>query len=41
MVNEWILAIDQEKRDPLEVAKEWIEKNKTIVEDQWLNGITS
>ena len=41
MVNEWILAIDQEKLDPLEVAKEWIEKNKSIVEDQWLTGITS
>jgi glycine betaine/proline transport system substrate-binding protein len=25
MVNEWILAIDQEKKDPLEVAKKWVE----------------
>ena len=41
VVNQWILAIDQEKRDPLEVAKEWIEKNKDIVEGQWLKGLTS
>jgi glycine betaine/proline transport system substrate-binding protein len=41
MVNEWILAIDQEKRDPLEVATEWVEQHKDIVEGQWLNGITS
>jgi hypothetical protein len=33
--------IDQEKRDPLEAAKEWVEQNKEIVEGQWLNGITS
>ena len=41
MVNQWILAIDQDKRDPLEVAKEWVEKNKDIVEGQWLKGVTS
>ena len=41
MVNQWILAIDQQKRDPLEVAKEWVEKNKDIVEGQWLKGVTS
>ena len=41
MVNEWILAIDQEKRDPLEVATKWVEQHKDIVEGQWLNGITS
>ena len=41
LVNAWILAIDQQKRDPLEVAKEWVEKNKDIVEGQWLAGITS
>jgi len=41
VVNAWILAIDKEKRDPLEVAKEWVEKNKDIVEGQWLAGITS
>ena len=39
MVNEWILAIDQEKKDPLEVAKKWIEEHKDIVEGQWLSGL--
>src|SRR5688572_14272207 len=39
MVNEWILAIDQEKKDPLEVAKEWVEEHKDIVEGQWLSGL--
>jgi glycine betaine/proline transport system substrate-binding protein len=39
MVNEWILAIDQEKKDPLEVATKWVEEHKDIVEGQWLNGL--
>jgi glycine betaine/proline transport system substrate-binding protein len=39
-VNEWIHAIDQEKKDPLEVAKNWVEEHKDIVEGQWLNGLT-
>lgn len=39
MVNSWILAIDQEKKDPLEVAKKWVEENKDIVEGQWLSGL--
>ena len=39
-VNEWIHAIDQEKKDPLEVAKKWVEEHKDIVEGQWLNGLT-
>jgi len=41
MVNQWILAIDKDKRDPLEVAKEWVEQHKDIVEGQWLKGVTS
>jgi glycine betaine/proline transport system substrate-binding protein len=40
MVNGWIYAIDQEKKDPLEVAKKWIEENKDTVEGQWLSGLT-
>jgi glycine betaine/proline transport system substrate-binding protein len=40
IVNEWIYAIDQEKKDPLEVAKKWIEEHKDIVEGQWLSGLS-
>jgi glycine betaine/proline transport system substrate-binding protein len=39
MVNEWIHAIDQQKKDPLEVATKWVEEHKDIVEGQWLNGL--
>jgi glycine betaine/proline transport system substrate-binding protein len=40
IVNEWIYAIDQEKKDPLEVAKKWIEEHKDTVEGQWLSGLS-
>ena len=39
MVNGWILAIDQQKKDPLDVARQWVDENKEIVEGQWLNGV--
>ena len=38
-VNQWILAIDREKKDPQQVADDWIEANKEIVEGQWLKGV--
>jgi glycine betaine/proline transport system substrate-binding protein len=40
MVNEWIYAIDQDKKDPLEVAQKWVEEHKDIVEGQWLSGLS-
>jgi glycine betaine/proline transport system substrate-binding protein len=40
IVNEWIYAMDQEKKDPLEVAKKWIEEHKDTVEGQWLSGLS-
>ena len=39
-LNEWILEISREERDPSEVAAEWVEQNKSIVENDWLAGIS-
>ncbi len=36
-VGAWIQAMFEEKRDPAEVAAEWIDDNKDIVEG-WING---
>jgi glycine betaine/proline transport system substrate-binding protein len=38
VVNTWILQIGQEKRNPAEVAKEWVADNTDTV-DRWLAGI--
>jgi glycine betaine/proline transport system substrate-binding protein len=38
-VNQWILAIDRDKKDAQQVAGDWIDANKDIVEGQWLKGI--
>lgn len=38
VVNQWILQVGQEKRDPAAVAKEWLAANPEVVE-QWLAGI--
>jgi glycine betaine/proline transport system substrate-binding protein len=38
-VNEWILAIDRDKKDAQQVASDWIETNKEIVEGQWLKDV--
>jgi glycine betaine/proline transport system substrate-binding protein len=38
-VNNWILQIGQQKRDPAEVAKEWVANHSDIVNNQWLAGI--
>ena len=34
-VNGWILQVGKEKLDPQDVAEEWVENNKAIV-DKWL-----
>ena len=36
-INEWIVEMFENKRDPQEVAEEWIEENKDLV-DTWVNG---
>jgi glycine betaine/proline transport system substrate-binding protein len=38
VVNTWILQIGQEKREPAEVAKEWVTNNADTV-NRWLAGI--
>jgi glycine betaine/proline transport system substrate-binding protein len=38
VVNSWILQIGQEKRDPAEVAQEWVTNNPDTVK-RWLAGI--
>lgn len=34
-VNNWVLAIDRDHRNPLDVAEEWVAKNPKIV-DEWV-----
>ena len=36
-INGWIVEMFENKRDPQEVAEEWIEDNREIV-DGWING---
>ena len=36
-INEWIVEMFENKRDPQEVAEEWIAENKDVV-DSWING---
>ena len=38
MVSGWIHAIGKEKRDPAEVAEEWVAANADVVEGKWLAG---
>jgi glycine betaine/proline transport system substrate-binding protein len=38
-VNQWILAIDRDKKDAQQVASDWIEANKPIVEGEWLKDV--
>lgn len=37
-VSKWIGAISRDKKDPQDVAEEWVAKNKLIV-DKWIQGI--
>ncbi len=39
MVNEWILAIDREKKKPEEVAAAWVDGNLSLVEGTWLKDV--
>jgi glycine betaine/proline transport system substrate-binding protein len=39
VVNQWILAMEVEKKSVEDVAKEWIAANKATVEGEWLKGI--
>lgn len=36
-INGWIVEMFENKRDPQEVAEEWIEDNAEIV-SSWING---
>ena len=38
-VNQWILAMEVDKKDIAVVAKDWIAANKDTVEKQWLAGV--
>jgi glycine betaine/proline transport system substrate-binding protein len=38
VVNEWILAMEVEKKSVEEVAKAWIAANKATIEGEWLKG---
>jgi|SRR5690242_4273947 glycine betaine/proline transport system substrate-binding protein len=38
-VNQWILAIDREKKQPEDVARAWVEANKAKVEGEWLKDV--
>jgi glycine betaine/proline transport system substrate-binding protein len=39
VVNQWILAMEVEKKPVEEVAKTWIAANKATIEGEWLKGI--
>lgn len=38
-VGKWIREVSEEKKDPIQVAKDWIAQNKDVVEGVWLKGI--
>lgn len=37
-VSKWVGSIARDKKDPQDVAEEWVSKNKSIV-DEWIKGI--
>ena len=39
VVNQWILAMEVDKKPVEEVAKEWIAANKDKIEQEWLKGV--
>lgn len=39
VVNQWILAMEVDGRDVADVAKEWIEANRGMIESEWLAGV--
>ena len=40
IINQWILAMEIEKRDIKEVARDWIERNSEMIKSTWLKGIS-
>src|SRR5581483_8842773 len=38
-INQWILAMEVDQRDVTDVAKEWIEANRAMIEKEWLAGL--
>jgi len=38
-VSDWILDIARNKKDPDDLAKEWVETNKVEIETVWLKGL--
>ena len=38
VVNQWILAMEVEKKDVVDVAHDWIAANKDMIEKEWLAG---
>jgi glycine betaine/proline transport system substrate-binding protein len=39
MVNAWVLAMEVEGRDVEDVAADWIEANRAMIETEWLAGL--
>ena len=39
VVNQWILAMEVDGRDVADVAKEWIDANRSMIETEWLAGV--
>jgi len=39
VVNQWILAMEVDGRDVKDVAAEWIEANRAMIEAEWLKGV--
>lgn len=38
-VNQWILAMEVDKKPAAEVAKAWVDANKDMIEKEWLAGL--
>ncbi len=38
VVNQWILAMEVDKKDVADVAKDWVAANKDMIEKEWLAG---
>jgi glycine betaine/proline transport system substrate-binding protein len=39
VVNQWILAMEVDGRNVTDVAKEWIDANRAMIEKEWLAGL--
>ena len=38
MVNQCILAMEVDKKDVADVARDWVDANKEMIEKEWLAG---